>query len=127
LEPKRGHFGGRSRAAFQVYFGINAADVIHADSLALGLAAARRAVEAAPSNHLTHAELAADYGQLGEREAAGRALHELLRMRPNFAALVRAEFAKWWTADHAENFIDGLRKVGLEVPPGNAAPAPVAG
>ena len=31
---------------------------IHADSLALGLAAARRAVEAAPSNHLAHAGLA---------------------------------------------------------------------
>jgi hypothetical protein len=87
-------------------------------------------VEAAPSNHLAHAGLAAAYGQLGEREAVGRALHALhalLRMRPNFAALVRAEFAKWRTADYAENFIDVLRKAGLEVPPGNAAAAPVAG
>jgi hypothetical protein len=71
--------------------------------------------------------LAAAHGQLGEREAAGTALHELLKMRPNFAAVVRAEFAKWWTADYAVHFIDGLRKAGLEVPPGNAAAAPVAG
>jgi adenylate cyclase len=74
-----------------------------------------------------HAMLAAAHGQLGEREAAGTALHELLRMRPNFAALVRAEFAKWWTAEYAEHFIDGLRKAGLEVPPANATAVPVAG
>ena len=60
------------------------------------------------------------------RQWAGRCTR-CLRMRPNFAALVRAEFARWWTADYAENFIDVLRKAGLEVPPGNAAAAPVAG
>jgi TolB-like protein len=74
-----------------------------------------------------HAMLAAAYGQLGELDAAGEALHELLRFRPNFAALVRAECAKWWTLEYAELFIDGLRKAGLEIPPGNAASVPVAG
>ena len=32
---------------------------------------------------------AAAYGQLGEREAAGKALRELLEMRPDFAASAR--------------------------------------
>ncbi len=74
-----------------------------------------------------HAGLAACHAQLGDRDAAGKALHELLSLRPNFAATVRAEFSKWWTAEYAEHFIDGLRKAGLDVPPGNAAAAPVAG
>lgn len=73
-----------------------------------------------------HAMLAACHGQLGEREAADKALHELLRLRPNFAALVREEFAKWWTAEYAGHFIEGLRKAGLELAPGNVTAAPVA-
>jgi TolB-like protein/tetratricopeptide (TPR) repeat protein len=69
-----------------------------------------------------HAMLAAAYGQLGELDAAGKALNELLRLRPNFAALVRGEFEKWcWTTEYAELFVDGLRKAGLEVPPGTPA------
>jgi hypothetical protein len=74
-----------------------------------------------------HAMLAAAHGQLGEREAAGTALRELLRMRPNFAALVRAEVAKWWSPEYVELFIDGLRKAGLAVPPADASAAPVTG
>jgi adenylate cyclase len=74
-----------------------------------------------------HAGLAACHAQLGERDAAGKALLELLRLRPDFAATVRAEFAKWWTPEYGELFIDGLRKAGLEVPPGNATAAPVTG
>ena len=74
-----------------------------------------------------HAGLAACHAQLGDRDAAGKALHELLSLRPNFAATVRAEFAKWWIPEYVELFIDGLQKAGLEVPPGNTAAAPVAG
>jgi TolB-like protein/Tfp pilus assembly protein PilF len=62
-----------------------------------------------------HAMLAAAHGQLGERDAAGKALHELLRLRPDFAATVRAELAKWWTPEYVQHFIDGLRKAGLEI------------
>ena len=68
-----------------------------------------------------HAMLAAAYGHLGERDAAGKALQELIRLRPNIAALVREEFAKWWNPEYAELFIDGLRKAGLEIPPGPPA------
>ena len=40
--------------------------------------------------------LAAAYGQLGEREAAGRAVRDLLGLRPDFAATRASEVAKWW-------------------------------
>ena len=59
-----------------------------------------------------HAMLAAAHGQLGELETAGEALQELLRFRPDFATLARAECAKWWFPEYAELFIDGLRKAG---------------
>jgi tetratricopeptide (TPR) repeat protein len=65
-----------------------------------------------------HAMLAAAHGQLGEWDAAGKALHELLRLRPDFASIVRREFAKWWTPEYTEHFLDGLRKAGLEIAPG---------
>ncbi len=68
-----------------------------------------------------HAMLAAAHGQLGEWDAAGKALHELLRLRPDFAFIVRREFAKWWTPGYAEHFLDGLRKAGLEIAPADAA------
>lgn len=68
-----------------------------------------------------HAMLAAAYGHLGELDAAGKALQELLKLRPNIAALVREEFAKWWNPEYAELFIDGLCKAGLEIPPAPSA------
>ena len=68
-----------------------------------------------------HAMLAAAHGHLGELDAAGIALKELLRLRPNFAALAPAEFAKWWDPEYAELFMGGLRKAGLEIPPGPPA------
>ncbi|MGB7737468.1 MAG: TIR domain-containing protein [Steroidobacteraceae bacterium] len=71
-----------------------------------------------------HAGLAACHAQLGERDAAGKALLELLRLRPDFAATVRAEFAKWWSPEYVELFIDGLRKAGLTVPPADAPAEP---
>ena len=44
-----------------------------------------------PSYFCTHAVTAAVYGQLGEREAAQRALREFLAQRPNFAAVARED------------------------------------
>ena len=60
--------------------------------------------------------LAAAYGQLGEREAAEKALRKLLDLRPDFAEIAPEEFAKWWNDEFAENMMDGLRKAGLEAP-----------
>ncbi|HET6266761.1 MAG TPA: tetratricopeptide repeat protein, partial [Acidobacteriota bacterium] len=62
------------------------------------------------------AAIAACYGQLGEKTAAAKALQELLRIRPDFAAAARTEGDKWWKPEFVESFIDGLRKAGLKIP-----------
>ncbi len=53
--------------------------------------------------------------QLGREEAAGKALHELLALRPNFAVEARAEYNKWYDPEDAEKILDGLRKARLAV------------
>jgi TolB-like protein len=65
----------------------------------------------------THLALAAAHGQLGEREAAHRAVRDLLVIRPDFAAVAREELGKWWDPELIEHLIDGLRKAGLEIEP----------
>jgi serine/threonine protein kinase/tetratricopeptide (TPR) repeat protein len=70
-----------------------------------------------PSYFYTHMALAAAYGQLGDRDAAARAVTELLHHKPDFAIEVRAEFGKWLgPGELLENVLDGLRKAGLPVP-----------
>jgi TolB-like protein/tetratricopeptide (TPR) repeat protein len=69
-----------------------------------------------PSYFHTHVALAAIYGQLGERQAAARALDELLAQRPDFGAAAREELGRWHVDDAVfELTLDGLRKAGLEV------------
>jgi TolB-like protein/Tfp pilus assembly protein PilF len=68
-----------------------------------------------PGNFYTHAVTAAAYGQLGMREAARKALQELLAIRPDFAKTAREEFERWNDPAFVEHMIDGLRKAGLEV------------
>jgi adenylate cyclase len=65
--------------------------------------------------------LAATYGQLGEREAAERAVRDLLKLRPDFASVARGLMSQWWTPEYSEQLIDGWRKAGLEIAPANAA------
>jgi serine/threonine protein kinase len=62
----------------------------------------------------TNVALAAVYGQLGEREAAQKALKKLLALRPEFATAAREELAKWWDQQLVEHLMDGLYKAGLE-------------
>ena len=59
--------------------------------------------------------LAAAYGQLGERDAAGNAVRELLAIRPDFPVVAREELRKWWDDELIERLIEGLRKAGLEI------------
>jgi tetratricopeptide (TPR) repeat protein len=66
-----------------------------------------------PGHWGMHAAMAAAYGQLGERDAAAKAMRDLLKLRPDFAAKVRSEFEKWWEPAYVESFLDGLRKAGL--------------
>jgi len=68
-----------------------------------------------PGQWASHAMLAAAYGQLGENDAAGKALRDLLKLRPDFAASVRNDIEKWWEPEPMERLIEGWRKAGLEI------------
>ncbi len=59
---------------------------------------------------------AAAYAQLGQPDAAGQALKELLGLRPDFAVTAREELLKWYAPQLVEHLIEGLRKAGLELP-----------
>jgi TolB-like protein/predicted Ser/Thr protein kinase len=68
-----------------------------------------------PSHWVSPAMLAAAYGQLGQREAAAKAVRDMLKLRPEVASTVRVNLEKWWTPEDVEHFIDGLRKAGLKI------------
>jgi TolB-like protein/Tfp pilus assembly protein PilF len=74
-----------------------------------------------PGHWFMHAAMSAAHGQLGERAEATKALQELLRMRPDFAATVRMNIEKWWEPDFVEHLMDGWRKAGLETAPAPAS------
>ncbi len=68
------------------------------------------------TNHWgAHLLMAAVHAQLGDREAASRALQDLLRLRPDVATDVVENTNKWFDPEHAAHFVDGLRKAGLQV------------
>ena len=69
--------------------------------------------------------MAACYGQLGEHEAADKALLSLLKLRPDFADTIRREVDKWWDPAYGKHFIEGLRKAGLEMAPNDGGQASV--
>jgi TolB-like protein len=80
----------------------------------------RGAVEIALKTNLpgfwrTQLVLAAANGQLGEREAAGNAVRELLKIRPNFRDLPRDELKKWHDEEMKEHLLEGLKKAGLDI------------
>jgi TolB-like protein/Tfp pilus assembly protein PilF len=68
-----------------------------------------------PGHWGTQAALAAAHGQIGEQHAAGKALRDLLQLRPDFAETVRSDVEKWWDPDYGKQFMDGLRKAGLKI------------
>jgi TolB-like protein/cytochrome c-type biogenesis protein CcmH/NrfG len=80
-----------------------------------------------PGHWGMHAAMAAAHAQLGERDAAAKALRDLLRLRPAFAAEARTEFEKWWEPTYVESLLDGLRKAGLEISAGRADSAAAPG
>ena len=71
-----------------------------------------------PGQFWTHLVLAMVHGQLGNRDAAARALQELLAIYPDFPEHARQEIDKFFYAQpaHAEHVLEGLRKAGLEIP-----------
>ena len=70
-----------------------------------------------PTYFYTHATLAAIYGLLGDMEAAGTALRELQRLKPDFAEGTREEYKKWvGEGDLLDLLVEGLEKAGLRIP-----------
>ncbi|HET7712716.1 MAG TPA: hypothetical protein VFL80_12360, partial [Thermoanaerobaculia bacterium] len=79
-----------------------------------------------PGQWFWHAVKAAVYGQLGEQEAAGKAVHDLLKLLPDFGAVARKVLEKWWAPEYIERMIDGWRKAGLEIAPASSEATPRA-
>jgi hypothetical protein len=52
-------------------------------------------------------------GQLGQIEAAGRALSTLLEQRPDIGDAPHEGLAIWWQTELVEHLVAGLRKAGL--------------
>jgi adenylate cyclase len=86
-----------------------------------------------PGFHFTHLVLAAAYGQLGQREEAGKAVQELLRLKPDIAMFIRPALQLRYDPQLVEDLIDGLGKAGLDIPDTHIsekdapAPSPVSG
>ena len=78
------------------------------DALTLALKA-----QTGGASSFTRALLAAVYGQLGERQAAGRRVREVLALEPDFASAVRDEFGKW--------YLPGARRAPDRRPPQGGA------
>ena len=68
-----------------------------------------------PGFFATHLFMAAAYAQLGERDAAGKELRDLLRVRPGIAVWAREGLRRYHDRELVEHYIDGLRKAGLEI------------
>ncbi len=43
-------------------------------------------------------------------------MQELIALRPDFGAVAREEYAKWYSPELIEQIIEGLQKAGLEIP-----------
>jgi len=68
-----------------------------------------------PGHWGMHAGIAATAGELGDRETAGKAVRDLLKLRPAFCATAATELTKWFDPELCEHLLDGLRKAGLEI------------
>jgi TolB-like protein/Tfp pilus assembly protein PilF len=75
-----------------------------------------------PGYPLSFCARAAALGQLGEVDDAKAQLRQLRTLRPNFGTTVRQEFSKWYSPELVEQWIEGLRKAGLDVPDADSKP-----
>jgi len=71
-----------------------------------------------PEFFVMHEALAAAYGQLGEPDAAGKALQEMVRLKPDYATTGRERLEKWFDQELVEHMMDGLHKAGLDIASG---------
>jgi TolB-like protein len=72
-----------------------------------------------PGFFYSHLTLAMNFGQLGQRNRAQTAVSELRRLNPGFEKDPYRYLGMWFTKEHTQNVIDGLRKAGLEIPAEN--------
>jgi len=78
-----------------------------------------------PGVALVEVALAATYGRLGDRDAAGRPVRALLALKPDYGAIARVELLKWFDGDTTAQLIDGLSQAGLDVAPSTAGSKPI--
>jgi hypothetical protein len=57
----------------------------------------------------------AAYGQLGQRDEAGKAVQQLPQLKPNIALIARPALQMRFDPELVEHLIDSLRKAGLEI------------
>jgi TolB-like protein len=67
----------------------------------------------APGVFWTNVLLAAAFAQLGERDAAHKALDDLLAQQPDFATAGPDTIGRWFPDEVGAHLVDGLRKAGL--------------
>jgi hypothetical protein len=70
-----------------------------------------------PHHWPMHMFLLAAYGQLGDTASAGKAMRQLIRVRPDFAAIGRSDIEKWWDPEFVGQLVEGWRKGGLQLEP----------
>jgi len=68
-----------------------------------------------PDNFYQHAVLAMCYAQLGEMDAAHKALRQTLSLKPDYGKVARQLHGKWIQPELVEQLMEGLRKAGLEI------------
>ncbi len=73
----------------------------------------RKTIEENPRFPGAYRILAATYGELNELDKAKEALAELLSQMPGLTVAATAEQVPWKNPEHAERYLNGLRKAGL--------------
>jgi len=68
-----------------------------------------------PGHWAMHIMVATASAQLGETDAAVRAIGEARRVRPDFGVSARAGLEKWFDREYTERVLDGLRKAWVDV------------
>jgi TolB-like protein/Tfp pilus assembly protein PilF len=77
-------------------------------------------------HYALHLFKASVLGHLGQRETAAQSLERFLQLRPDAAGRVRAHMERWWSGEHVDRLMEGLRKAGLAGKTSRVAAMPAA-
>lgn len=103
-DPRNGH--RLNQIAMSYYYERSYADAAEA---------AKRTIGLYPDNPMPYRWLAAALGQLGQTEAAHKALNMAISISPtSFDLIVRNRGVPWRRSEDYEHMLDGLRKAGWE-------------